>query len=243
VSQNDPDIVRREYADERGFAARRALWAKRSGLQPPEVALREILAVDPRRVLDAGCGQGEFGAELAAVGVNVVGLDQSERMVDLARERGIEAIVGDVQALPFADGEFDAVAANFMLYHVPDVHRALGELARVLRPGGRLVAATNGVKQLVELWDLVGRDLSDRWQLFMRETGADFLRPHFAHVCMIPLDGTIDLTADEMRHYVAHSVAHRSAALRVPDFAGTRTVTTSAAVFVAEVPGTAETAK
>jgi len=116
----------------------------------------------PRRVLEVGCGRGEFAERLAGAGIGVVAVDQSARMVELTRARGVDARLGDVQALPFADGEFDAAVANFVLYHVRDIHRALAELARVLRPGGTLVAATNGVRQLAELWELVGRDLSER---------------------------------------------------------------------------------
>jgi ubiquinone/menaquinone biosynthesis C-methylase UbiE len=142
--------------------------------------------------------------------------------------------VGDVQALPFGDAEFDVVVANFMLYHVPDVHRALAELARVLRSGGSLVAATNGVRQLAEMWELAGRDLSGRNRLFMRETGAAMLEPHFERVRMIDLESVIELTADEMRHYIRHSVAHKELADGIPGFEGTRTVTASSAVFVAE---------
>ena len=230
--QNDPDVVRREYATEDGLAARMALWA-RSGLRPQDIAFDEILAAEPTRVLDAGCGRGELAERLVHAGVDVIALDQSERMVELTHARGVDARVGDVQALPFADGEFDVAVANFMLYHVPDVQRALGELGRVLRPNGTLVAATNGVRQLAELWELVGRDLSDRSKLFMRETGEEFLRRDFAHVRCIPLDGTVELTADDMRAYIASSVAHKDAVDAVPDFEGTRVVTTSSAVFVA----------
>jgi SAM-dependent methyltransferase len=231
--QDDPEVVRREYADERGLEARMAMWARRSGPQSQDVAFDELLAAGPRRALDAGCGRGELAERLMLAGVEVVAIDQSERMVALTRERGVEALVADIEDLPFADGAFDAAAANFVLYHVPNVHRALAELARVVRSGGTVVAATNGVRQLAELWELVGRDLADRRRLFMRETGAELLRPHFAAVRTIQLDGTIEMSADDMRHYVAHSVAHKSAADRVPEFEGTRPVTTSAAVFVA----------
>jgi hypothetical protein len=117
-----------------------------------------------------------------------------------------------------------------MLYHVPELDRALAELRRVARA---LVAATNGFDQLREMWELVGRDLGDRRKLFMRETGESLLRRHFADVRMIDLPATVELSADDMRHYIAHSVAHRHLADRVPDFDGTRTVTASTAVFVA----------
>jgi SAM-dependent methyltransferase len=226
--QDDPEVVRREYADEKGLAARYELWARRSGPQPQDVALAEVLALRPRRVLDVGCGSGEFAERLAHEGIDVVAVDQSERMVELARGRGLDAHAADVQDLPFDDGAFDVAVANFMLYHVPDVHRGLAQLARV---APALVAATNGVGQLAELWELIGRDLSDRRRLFMRETGQELLRPHFASVRVVELDGTIEMTHEEMRHYVAHSVAHKEAV--VPAFEGTRTVRTSSAVFVA----------
>jgi SAM-dependent methyltransferase len=234
MSQNDPEIVRREYADESGLVHRFALWQDNPGVpQPQEIAFDEVLALSPQRLLEVGCGRGELAERFAREGIDVVALDQSERMVELTREHGVDARVGDVQSLPFDDGEFDVAVANFMLYHVSDIDRALAELARVLCPGGRLVAATNGIGQLAEMWELVGRDLSDRRKLFMRETGAELLRRHFADVRVVELDGSLDLTAYQMRDYVTHSVAHKDAAAAIPDFPGTRAVSTSSAVFVA----------
>jgi SAM-dependent methyltransferase len=62
--------------------------------------------------------------------------------------------VADVQGLPFADGSFDVVVANHMLYHAPDPEQAVRDLARVLRPDGRLLAATNGARHLRELGEI-----------------------------------------------------------------------------------------
>jgi SAM-dependent methyltransferase len=212
---------------------RAALWSRRTGPSAFDVAFDALSALRPRRVVEAGCGDGAFAARLQAVGIDVTAVDQSEQMVQLARARGVDARVGDVRSLPFADGEFDAAAANFMLYHVPDVEHALAELARV---APRLVAATNGYDQLREMWDLVGRDLGERRLLFMRETGTDLLRDHFADVRMIDLPATVEMSADDMRRYIANSVAHRHLAERVPDFGGTRRITASTAVFVATNP-------
>ena len=229
-AQDDHDVVRREYADESGLSARIALWARRTGPRAIDVTFDEVLALAPRRVLEVGCGRGELAERLVRAGLDVVALDQSERMVELTRARGVDARVGDVSELPFADDEFDVAIANFMLYHVPNLDRALAELCRV---APALVAATNGFDQLREMWELVGRDLGDRRHLFMRETGASFLGHHYSDVRTIDLPATVDLSADDMRHYIAHSVAHRHLADRVPDFDATRRVTASTAVFVA----------
>jgi SAM-dependent methyltransferase len=209
---------------------RRALWARRTGPKVFDVALDAVLESSPRRVLEVGCGAGDFAARLQDQGVAVVAVDQSEQMVELARGRGVDARVGDVQSLPFEDSAFDVAVANFMLYHVADLDRALSELARV---APRLVAATNGYDQLREMWELVGRDLGDRRELFMRETGAQLLRRRYDEVRTIDLAATVELSADDMRRYISNSVAHRHLAERVPDFAGTRTITASTAVFVA----------
>jgi SAM-dependent methyltransferase len=224
------DIVRREYADPSRFAVRVALWSRRTGPNVFDVAFDAVAELAPRRVVEVGCGPGEFAARLQAHGIEVIAVDQSPQMVELARSRGVDASVGDVQELPFADGAFDLAVANFMLYHVPDLDRALAELARV---APALVAATNGYDQLREMWDLVGRDLGARRRLFMRESGEQLLRRHYDDVRMIDLPATIEMSADDMRLYIAHSVADRHLAERVPDFEGTRAVTASTAVFIA----------
>lgn len=146
---DDPALVRAEYASERGLAGRKEAYRFAEGPDPRETAFEAIAEVSPRRVLEVGCGEGELAERIALeLGCEVVALDQSERMVELTRERGIDARVGDVRALPFPDGEFDATLAAWMLFHVDDLDLALGELARVLRPGARLVAVTNTPEHL-----------------------------------------------------------------------------------------------
>jgi SAM-dependent methyltransferase len=224
------EVVRREYADPSRFAVRAALWSRRTGPNVFDVAFDAVAELAPRSVVEVGCGPGEFAARLQAAGIEVVALDQSQQMVELARARTVDARVGDVQELPFDDGAFDLAVANFMLYHVPDVERALGELARV---APALVAATNAYDQLREMWDVVGRDLGGRRRLFMRESGEQLLRGHYDDVRTIDLPATIEMSADDMRRYIAHSVADRQLASRVPDFEGTRAVTASTTVFIA----------
>jgi len=110
-------------------------------------------------VLDVGAGPGtyrELVQERAPSGLYVAG-DLSWGMIRRVGETGTPAVNLDVQQLPFASGVFDVVMANHMLYHVPDVARALGEMKRVLKPDGMLLAATNSASTMPELDTLARR--------------------------------------------------------------------------------------
>ena len=91
-------------------------------------------------VLDACCGTGDLAVAAARTGGRVTGIDFSDRMLERARRKAPELdwVSGDVLALPFADGSFDAVTVGFGVRNVEDLQRALAELRRVLRAGGRL---------------------------------------------------------------------------------------------------------
>jgi demethylmenaquinone methyltransferase / 2-methoxy-6-polyprenyl-1,4-benzoquinol methylase len=91
-------------------------------------------------VLDACCGTGDLAIADARAGGNVTGLDFSERMLDRARLKApdLEWISGDLLALPFDDASFDAATVGFGVRNVEDLERALRELRRALRVGGRL---------------------------------------------------------------------------------------------------------
>jgi len=92
------------------------------------------------RVLDACCGTGDLTLACARAGGRVTGLDFSERMLERARrkEPQIDWVRGDVLALPFDEGSFDAVTVGFGVRNVEDLEAGLRELRRMLRPGGRL---------------------------------------------------------------------------------------------------------
>jgi demethylmenaquinone methyltransferase/2-methoxy-6-polyprenyl-1,4-benzoquinol methylase len=97
-------------------------------------------------VLDACCGTGDLAlADARAGGRRVTGLDFSEPMLERARRKGaqvtdcyLEWVRGDLLALPFEDGSFDAATVGFGVRNVEDIPAALRELRRVLRPGGRV---------------------------------------------------------------------------------------------------------
>ncbi len=233
---DDPQLVRDEYATENGLRARASIYQGVRGPDAQALVVAAIGEVRPRRVLEVGCGWGELAARIAdELSADVVAIDLSPRMVELARGRGVDARVGDVQELTFDDGEFDCVTANWMLYHVPDLDRALGELSRVLRVGGRLVAATNGLRHLDELWALVGRNRADEPVRFFAETAEPYLRRHFDSVERRDFQSSVDFPdADAVRGYIASSVAHKELAERVPAFQGSLTATRRGCVFVAE---------
>jgi demethylmenaquinone methyltransferase/2-methoxy-6-polyprenyl-1,4-benzoquinol methylase len=93
-----------------------------------------------QKVLDVGAGTGVSTEELARSGAFAVGADLSVGMLRAGRSvRDVPLLAGDALRLPFADATFDAVTISFALRNVVDTEAALGELARVTRPGGRLV--------------------------------------------------------------------------------------------------------
>ena len=97
-------------------------------------------AVQPGdRVLDVCCGTGDLALACSEAGAQVVGLDFSEKMLARARNKSdaVDWVRGDATAMPFADGEFDAVTVGFGIRNLEDLERGLAEIARVLRAGGR----------------------------------------------------------------------------------------------------------
>ena len=231
---NDPELVRREYATETGLAARRD--AQRRYLEGPdalEVVFEKIVAARPRRLLEVGCGMGEFAERLTREsGAAVVATDLSPRMVELTAHGGVEARVADVQALPFDDGEFDCAVAIAMLYHVDDLDRALRELARVLEPGGRLVALTVGEGHMGEVWDLVGYERPEK--PFRRENGEEHLRRHFAAVERRDVDAVLAFPDEAAVHgYVEATFFGEAVPRPLPPVAGSFRASVCATVFVA----------
>lgn len=133
---------RDEY--ERLYALEERHWRSRgirSLVHRALAATREEAAGSPPRVLEAGCGTGYLALELGAR-MAVTGVDASAPALAYCRRRGLSRLArADVQSLPFADASFDAVVSIDVLYHrdVADDAAALAELARVCRPGGRVV--------------------------------------------------------------------------------------------------------
>jgi demethylmenaquinone methyltransferase / 2-methoxy-6-polyprenyl-1,4-benzoquinol methylase len=133
-----------------------ALSAALSFWQDPRWRAALVDAVAPRsgeRVLDVATGTGMVAAELLSrADCGVVGIDQSAEMLAAARarfagERGerVELVEGQAEALPFADESFDALTVTYLLRYVDDPRATVSELARVVRPGGRVASLEFGV--------------------------------------------------------------------------------------------------
>ncbi len=238
MRSDDPAAVREQYATEQGLAARASIYGG-DGVDARDVVLRALRSVRPTDLLEVGCGWGELAARTAnELGCAVVAIDQSPRMVELALQRGVDARVGDVQELDFPDASFDAVVAAWVLYHVPDLDRALRECVRVLRPGGVLVAVTNAAADFGALWKLVGRDPSARLLTFRSENGEETLRRHFDHVERRDLESDVTFAdGDAIRRYIGSSIAGRQYVDNVPDIDEPFVARKLMTVFVARTGG------
>jgi ubiquinone biosynthesis O-methyltransferase len=115
-----------------------------------QLVLELIGDVSGRRVLDVGCGDGKFALELTKRGAIVTGIDASAAMINAAKRRAVQHNaditfqVASAQQIPFAAEQFDIVTAITILCFVDDASPVFQEIARVLRPGGRLVIGELG---------------------------------------------------------------------------------------------------
>lgn len=169
--------------------------------QDPRWRRALVDAVDPRpgqRILDVASGTGMVAFALAArADCEVTGLDQSPDMLNVARERfggnrAITLVQGEAEHLPFADGTFDALSFTYLLRYVDDPAATMRELARVVKPGGRIGMLEFGVPQrprLRALWrihtrvglPLIGRAVSRSWYDVGRFLGPNIEQFHAAY--------------------------------------------------------------
>ena len=171
-SAGEPDAAVGRHPGEPGAEGwREAIWDQvPAGARPERFAPRRDFLLGHvgagDRVLDVGCGDGAFAAELLAAGALVTAADVARGALRRAAEHapGAELVALREDApLPFADAAFDLVWAGETLEHVADVTGLLAELRRVLRAGGTLLVTTPDQPRLVvALEALLGRPLEDR---------------------------------------------------------------------------------
>jgi SAM-dependent methyltransferase len=211
MTLNRPDEVRTQYSDSSNLAARAELHARYS-TNPygwSQWAFDRMKVEADACVLEVGCGPGwlwRHNISRMPDGVEVVATDMSVGMVDEARsaldDGRFTFAVADVQSLPFASESFDVIVANHMLYHVPDLDLALSEFVRALRPRGRLVAATNGQRHLIEINEMIDVAGVRRpgWgyiRAFGLETGPEAIARHFDAISIDRYEDALDVTLAE----------------------------------------------
>ncbi|HEX9841839.1 MAG TPA: class I SAM-dependent methyltransferase [bacterium] len=183
-----------------------------------------------RRVLDVGCGDGDWALAAARQGAQVVGVDASLPMIEAARVRARDAALdvrfqqGDAMALPFEHDRFDGVLAVTVLCFVPDAPAALREMARVLVPGGRLVLGELG---RWNAWGALRRLRAWRGSQLWRTVSFRTVGELRALAC------DAGLKVEQVRGAVFYPPLARAARLMAPIDARLGTLTTLGAAFIA----------
>lgn len=173
------------------------------------------------KILELGSGPAYLWKECSnriPTGWDITLSDLSSGMVDAAWRnlvvtgRNFKFKEIDAQSIPFEDETFDAVIANFMLYHVPDRPKAIAEIKRVLKPGGHLIAATVGDHHLQEMMEILRKvHICKTWESyanpFTLESGLEQLKPFFSNVTMSRYEDDLHVTEIEpMMAYVRSSL-------------------------------------
>jgi arsenite methyltransferase len=140
----------RQFAHPSGLAGRYWIgpWLDRIAAPMNRLALQRLAPRRGEAILEVGIGGGALLRGLAAAGAEAWGVDPSEPMVRRARARGLRAVRGRVSDLPFEAARFDKAVSVNSLYFWPDPKRGFAELARVVKPGGRLAIAFEPAEEL-----------------------------------------------------------------------------------------------
>lgn len=235
MTTSDAREVEEQYATTDRLRTRAAVWRPAPGtVGARDAFVAAAVAPRPHRLVDVGCGDGVLTAAMAAAlrdGAEVVGVGLSSAMVAATEARGITAVQAAADALPFDDDSQDVVTSGWMLYHVPDVDAAVAELARVVRPGGTVVVATNGAAHLHDLYQAAGAPPVS--VAFAAEDGDEVLSRHFSQVSGTEHPSLAHFeTRDDAVAYLATLPWIDPGTLTLPDEGWPRDFHGSASVFV-----------
>ncbi|MGH7925548.1 MAG: class I SAM-dependent methyltransferase [Candidatus Binatus sp.] len=211
-------ILREQYKDGSNLSARIRLHQRFSTNRYGQMRwIRDRIQVpENARALELGCGTGLLWRGVAPVpsGWRAILTDMSEGMVRETRAglaplgHSFSYMQADAQAIPFRDASFDAVIANHMLYHVPDIPHALDEIRRVLKPSGYCYAATMGRAHMKELDEFGARFFSiprmtESTARFGLETGEAYMRRAFSDVTLERYPDSLAITeAEPLMDYI-----------------------------------------
>lgn len=169
---------------------------------------------DGARILELGCGTGNVWKDNSCLldsSFSLILSDFSAGMIESAKENvgmypGVEYQVIDIQNIPYPDASFDVVIANMMLYCVPDLHKGLSEVRRVLKPDGKFYCATYGERGIMQFINDTLHDLGvhgEIYKSFTLQNGDEILRSHFDEVIMRTRDDGLEITVvDDFVDYV-----------------------------------------
>jgi len=212
-SINDANATAMQYANADGLQTRMLLHQKYSiNKQPYGEWISEHYHIQPgMKVLELGCGTGSMWAEPSRwlpSDASLLLTDLSEGMLETTRgnvpaQPNISFAQVDIQHIPYADNTFDLIIANAMLYHVPNLDRALREVARVLKPSGRFLCSTSGVNGLPSwLTSVLGEGESPSIPFNLQNGGAE-LEKHFAKVELHMREDGLEITdVNDLAAYV-----------------------------------------
>jgi ubiquinone/menaquinone biosynthesis C-methylase UbiE/DNA-binding transcriptional ArsR family regulator len=190
-------LAERRLRSEEFFSSSAGQWdAVRQELFGERAVLTGMLGLvdDAWTVADLGCGTGQLAATIAPFVRRVIGVDASPAMLAAARKRmasleNVELRAGELEALPIGDREADAAMMSLVLHFVPDPRAALGEAARVLAPGGRLVI----VDMMPHTHDEYRQQMGHVWQGFSEAQLTGWLsEAGFDRVRYMPLPADAD---------------------------------------------------
>lgn len=188
----DTQLMKKQYATDENLRVRALLHSKYSICQQPfgNWVMEHYHIQSGMRVLELGCGNGSMWSDPKAflpADASLLLTDFSAGMLEAAKsnvpaQENITFEQADIQCLPYADDSFDLVIANMMLYHVPDLPKALSEAARVLKPDGRFICATVGEHGVAFWLESVLGAAESRIYPFSLQNGEALLIPHFEQV-------------------------------------------------------------
>lgn len=213
---NNTDVVKEQYKNATNLNTRISIHNKYStnkqGFSKWIVSKYEIK--DGMRILELGCGTGDMWKEHMELLDDISELvltDFSAGMLESAKENlgetgNISYKVVDIQNIPYENGSFDMVIANMMLYHIPDIHKGLKEVRRVLKPEGSFYCATYGEHGIVEYISGLLKEYQVEGKLnknFTLQNGAEILSRHFQVVERYDYEDSLEVTeAEEMVDYI-----------------------------------------
>ena len=218
--RNDPQYLKNfQYRTTKNLEARIRLHELYSTNQEDWVSFvqSQIKESGSRSILEVGCGSGNLWNKNTEIDIpfkRLVLSDFSFGMLKGFYINNQNSIVenfsaNDVQCLPFPDETFDLVIANHMLYHIPDIDLALGEISRVLTRNGVLFAATNGKSHMQELDFLMNKFVPDSQEIyrfstkFSLENARSFLDKHFKETKLVLYSGMLVIPEiDPIMNYI-----------------------------------------